>query len=236
MEERATISANAPATSIAIIGLGGTGSALLPLLIGAGAQRILLVDGDTVEQKNLSRQLIYTPQEVGRAKVVAAAARFDAHGTTTLVAEYRFIDRANCAELLQGNTVVADCTDDLVARRAIDDACAELGIPVVSGAVHGLQVQVTTRHGTRHPSQAAPFFTSKPAEEQEGCDMQQVPAAVTTVTAALMALRIQDILRGGHGHAGMMDLVDVEHGRWMRIMGPTGQEMIDTPVRRVDHA
>jgi adenylyltransferase/sulfurtransferase len=235
VEERAPAHTSPQQASIVIIGLGGTGSALLPLLVAVGAQRITLIDGDTVEQKNLSRQLTYAPQDVGRAKVVAAKARFDAHSTTTLVAEFRFIDQANCAELLHGSTVVADCTDDLLARQVIDSTCAQLGVPLVCGAVHGMQVQVTTRHCAHLPSRTAPFFNKRPAEEQEGCDMQQVPAAVTTVTAALMALRIQDILHGGHGHAGMMDLVDVEHGRWMRIMGPTGGELMDTPIRKADH-
>ena len=65
--------------------------------------------------------------------------------------------------------------------------------------------------------------------------MRIVPAAVTTITASLMALRIEDLLRGGHGHAGMMDLLDIANGRWMRIMGPTGGEIMDSPTRPQRH-
>ena len=66
--------------------------------------------------------------------------------------------------------------------------------------------------------------------------MQAVPAAVTTIAASLMAMRIADLVNGGHGHAGMMDLVDIEHGRWMRIMGPDAGELMDTPVAPIRHA
>jgi len=57
-----------------------------------------------------------------------------------------------------------------------------------------------------------------------------VPAAVTTLAASLMALRIADLLKGGDGLAGVMDLVDSQHGRWMRIMGPEAGEFMDTPI------
>lgn len=66
--------------------------------------------------------------------------------------------------------------------------------------------------------------------------MQAVPAMVTTITASLMAMRIADLLAGGHGHDGVLDLVDTEHGRWMRIMGPDVGEIMDTPVSPMRHA
>jgi hypothetical protein len=66
--------------------------------------------------------------------------------------------------------------------------------------------------------------------------MQQVPASITTIAAALMVMRIEDLIRGGHGHAGMMDLLDIKHGRWMRIMGPEAGEIMDTPIAPPHHA
>ncbi len=235
MEERTARGKGPGPVGIALVGLGGTGSALLPLLMRMGFERITLIDGDTVEERNLPRQLLYTSEDVGMAKVDAAAGRLKEHCATTLLPEFRFIDATNCAELLGGHAVIADCTDDLLARNMLDRTCADLQLPLVSGAVHGMQMQVTTRHGAGCLSRTA-FFPGRPAEEQEGCDMQAVPPAVTTITAALMALRIQDLLNGGHGHAGIMDLVDVEQGRWMRIMGPGSGDLMDTPVRRADHA
>ena len=154
--------------------------------------------------------------------------------------EFRFVDANNCAALLEGNVIVADCTDDLLVRALIDRTCAALGIPLVSGAVHGRQIQVMTRRSDHRSGSAtdrrAPFFPQRPAEEQEGCDMQAVPAAVTTIAASLMAMRIAALVNGGHGHAGIMDLVDIEHGRWMRIMGPDAGELMDTPVAPIRHA
>jgi hypothetical protein len=65
--------------------------------------------------------------------------------------------------------------------------------------------------------------------------MRQVPAAITTVAASLMAMRIDDLLHGGDGLADRMDLVDVKNGRWMRINGPRAGELLDTPIEPMHH-
>ncbi|HQV74207.1 MAG: ThiF family adenylyltransferase [Flavobacteriales bacterium] len=223
---------------IAVIGVGGTGCALLPLLVALPVHTITLIDGDTVERRNLSRQPLYGQRDVGKTKVLCARYRMGAvapFGSQMEVVP-QFIDANNCFELLKDHALVADCTDDLDARKLIASTCSELGIPLVSGAVHGMQIQVTTVDATVKGSGSNPaFFQGSPAEEQTGCDMRIVPAAVTTITASLMALRIEDLLRGGHGHAGMMDLLDIANGRWMRIMGPTGGEIMDSPTRPQRH-
>ncbi|KAF0994149.1 ThiF family adenylyltransferase [Geobacillus sp. TFV-3] len=58
--------------SVAIIGVGGYGTALAMLLAGAGIGHLILVDGDVVEESNLSRQLLYRKEHIGLPKVQAA--------------------------------------------------------------------------------------------------------------------------------------------------------------------
>lgn len=190
-----------------------------------------MIDGDTVEEHNLPRQLLYGPADAGRAKVHAAATAMRSRSHGDVLTHFEFLSALNARALLQGSAVVADCTDDLFARELIATTCAPLGIPVVSGAVHGHQIQVHTRpaHPTGRPS---PIFKGRPSEEQVGCDMQRIPASVIAIAAALMSQRIVDLLSGGNGLAGVLDLVDTEHGRWMRLMGADAGEIMDTPVQR----
>ena len=47
--------------TIAVIGVGGTGSALLPLLGTMPISSVTVVDGDTVAAVNLIRQPLYDP-------------------------------------------------------------------------------------------------------------------------------------------------------------------------------
>lgn len=219
---------------VAIVGVGGTGCALLPLLGVRKGVHITLIDGDTVEEANLSRQPLYGPLDVGRAKVEVAAERMQhllAYGNVGM--EARFLDSANARSILEGHDLVADCTDDLHARLLIDRVCGELGIPLVAGAVHGCQVQVATLR-TVDPRQGtvigmSDLFAGRIGSGQDGCDMRQVPAYVTAIAAAVMAGHISALCEGDRSLAGVLELIDMRTGRWMRMkppVAPVDEELI----------
>jgi adenylyltransferase/sulfurtransferase len=227
------------AARVAVVGVGGTGCALLPLLYRMPVLGVTLIDGDVVEEGNLPRQPLYTASDVGRPKVRAAMERSVLHAKGIhLLARAVFLDARNAFELLEGHTVVADCTDDLHARRVLDAVCERLGVPLVSGAVHGQQLQVLTLglspDGVTPPITRAHFFPGRTGPDQDGCDMRHVPAEVTTMTAALMAQRIRAVLNGDASSAGWMDLLDLKHGQWMRVAAPLApdDELIASAVAR----
>jgi hypothetical protein len=57
--------------TVAIVGLGGYGCWLALLCAQIGIRRIVGIDPDVVECSNLSRQVLYVPQDIGRLKVDA---------------------------------------------------------------------------------------------------------------------------------------------------------------------
>lgn len=74
--------------TVGIVGCGGIGSAVAYLLAGMGTRRFHFVDPDVVEEGNLSRQVMYTLESLGRPKVEALAealgARFRALKISTV--------------------------------------------------------------------------------------------------------------------------------------------------------
>lgn len=60
---------------VTVVGIGGTGGVAALALAAAGVGRLHCVDPDTVELSNLSRQVIYTEDDIGAAKADAAVAR-----------------------------------------------------------------------------------------------------------------------------------------------------------------
>lgn len=73
------------AMTIALVGCGGNGSHIAQALAriavhyragGGDPLRLVFIDGDTIEEKNVGRQL-FTPAEIGRNKAQALAARFN---------------------------------------------------------------------------------------------------------------------------------------------------------------
>lgn len=233
-----------PVLRITVIGAGGTGCALLPMLMAMRPGALWIVDGDMVEERNLHRQTLYGPQDVGRSKAEAAMARIIHQDRgTQLDAIPRFIDARNVHELLTGSTVVADCTDDLHARMLLDRICGKLGIPLVSGAVHGQQIQVATLHQAcstaEHGTALRDWFPGGIGAEQDGCDMRDVPAAVTNLAAACMAMRIQAALAGDNSYSQYLDLIDPRNGSWMRIKAPAAphdEELIAQGVPKTEAA
>ncbi|MEV8215241.1 ThiF family adenylyltransferase [Leifsonia sp. NPDC077715] len=60
-------------SSVLVLGLGGTGSEFLRLMVAAGVRRYGLLDRDVVELSNLNRQTLYRLRDVGKLKVDACS-------------------------------------------------------------------------------------------------------------------------------------------------------------------
>ena len=130
---------------VAVVGLGGLGSIVAMYLAAMGVGRLLLVDSDRVEVSNLSRQLIYGEDDLGKAKAEAAATRI--RSMTSLVDVEAVEERVgydNVDHVLSGVDVIVDGLDDWRPRLAIDWYAWEKGIPLVHGAANALYGQATT--------------------------------------------------------------------------------------------
>lgn len=56
-------------TSVAILGLGGGGFSIFQNLVCLGIEKIIVVDYDKIEEKNLNRQIYWSKKDVGKFKV-----------------------------------------------------------------------------------------------------------------------------------------------------------------------
>lgn len=211
---------------IAVIGMGGIGCALLPRLAHMPFSVITLVDGDRVELKNLDRQELYAPVDVGRSKVDVAAAwmRNSPVGPFVEVVD-AFLDPHNAEGIIAMHDIVVDCTDDLHVRRLIDSTCHEFGVPLVSGAVHTSQGQVIMLHveGENDNLLLGDLFRGRPSVDQDGCDMRNVPLEVLDETAKRMAWRVREWLNSSPLVNGRVELYDDRSAAWMIIEPPQSQ-------------
>ena len=99
--------------TVCIVGLGGLGSMLALSLSASGVGCLKLVDGDVVEESNLSRQIIYRESDIGKCKVHALADVITANNSCTEIKMInRFVESASdAAEALQGCNFVVLCAD-----------------------------------------------------------------------------------------------------------------------------
>ncbi|MHB8372775.1 MAG: HesA/MoeB/ThiF family protein [Thermoplasmataceae archaeon] len=60
-------------STVAIAGMGGIGASVAASFASMGIGKIYCIDFDTVEYSNLTRQILYGEEDVGKSKVMAAA-------------------------------------------------------------------------------------------------------------------------------------------------------------------
>jgi molybdopterin/thiamine biosynthesis adenylyltransferase len=122
---------------VVLLGVGGIGGALLPMLAGLGVGRATIVDSDTVALDNLTRQFLYGEAQVGLRKLDCAAAR-----ARSLNGEMRVTPierRVRCVEdvasLLCDATLVLSAIDDPAeVVYWVNEACVDARVPFVTAA------------------------------------------------------------------------------------------------------
>ena len=180
------------AARVVVVGAGGLGCAVLPVLAAAGVGALVVVDDDTVETTNLHRQTLYGPGDVGAATAEVAATRLTALGGRVTAV----VDRAtpeNAAALVAGADLVVDATDDPAARYALDDATA--AVPLVWGSAIGLtgQVGVAAPGGPRWRD----LFPVPPAPGTlDTCALVGVLPSLCTTVGGAMATEALKLLTG----------------------------------------
>lgn len=202
-----------PPQRVALIGLGAVGCQVLVRLLEAMPDLcITLIDGDRVDAGNLARQPLYQTTDIGAPKVEVAATRLGG----TLTPKDAFIASGNAYELLDGLDIVIDCTDDLFAKEVIDEASAQIRIPLISGGAHGNQAQTVVLHvrGIDSELRRSDVFTGRITDEQSGCEMTDVPMEVIKALGARMAVSTLAILNGESARNGRLDVFDARTGNW----------------------
>jgi molybdopterin-synthase adenylyltransferase len=198
-----------------VIGAGGLGSPVVLYLASSGVGRITLVDDDTVDLTNLQRQIAHTMARVGEPKVESARAAMHAinpHARVDVVSARA--DAALLANLVAHATVAIDCSDNFATRHALNAACVQQGVPLVSGAAIRFDGQVSvfdvrpSPHGERGPCYAC-LFPPDAAVEEVRCAVMGVFAPLVGIIGSLQAAEALKLMAGaGQSLAGRLMLVD----------------------------
>ncbi len=124
-------------------------------MTAAGVGHLRIADHDTVERSNLQRQILHVDAELGVPKAASAARRLSALNPRVQVEAMQVrANSSNIETLLQDVDVAIDGADNFPARYLLNDACVKMGTPLVYGAVHQFQGQVSVFDAGRQRGQA----------------------------------------------------------------------------------
>ncbi len=192
--------------TVALVGAGGLGAPAALYLAAAGVGTLRLIDPDTVALSNLQRQVLYGGEDVGAAKVQAAARRLGGLNPHVSVDQRPVaLTAANAAELLAGCDLVLDGTDDFATRFAVNAACCASHTRLVSGAIARWTGQVGVFAG--QPCYRCLVPDVPP--DAETCAAVGVVGALGGVIGSMMALEAVKLLTGaGTSLAGRLLIYD----------------------------
>jgi molybdopterin/thiamine biosynthesis adenylyltransferase len=199
---------------VIVVGGGNIGSHLTPHLARMPAiDRVVLIDRDTYEERNLTSQDI-TPDDVGKPKAIVQAKRLQAIRPSVVV-------EAVCGDVtalplgaLSGDVILA-CLDNNATRQFVGEAAWHLGVPLIDAGVRneGLLVRTCVYvPGPEAPCMQCGWDTQQYlALEQEypcnGADAAvpptRSPSFLGSLAASLQAIECAKLLEGNLDRAAV---------------------------------
>jgi molybdopterin-synthase adenylyltransferase len=130
--------------TVFVAGAGGLGSPVSIYLAVAGVGHLVIADFDAPEMSNLNRQILHDPSRLGVNKAESARRTLAAlNPDVAVTAIPDKITAENVDALIGEAAVVVDCMDNFPTRYALNAACLRKRIPLVHGAIWGLDGQLT---------------------------------------------------------------------------------------------
>jgi molybdopterin-synthase adenylyltransferase len=200
-------------SSIAVCGAGGLGGTIIELAARQGIGNLIIIDKDRFEENNLNRQILATEDDLQKSKTSVAARRVKKiNSAVTVTPVHKTIASANVKELIKNADVVIDGLDNLITRCIVADACRELEIPFVHGAIAGFSGQLMTIFPQDNGFEAV--CRSSLNGDDRGIEMETGnPAATPAVIAAWQVQEAIKIITGiGHPIRNRLLFLDFSEG------------------------
>jgi len=185
--------------SAVIIGCGGLGTNVAVHLAGAGIGRLLLVDFDTVEERNLNRQFFYTKNDIGKEKCLILAKKLYAYAPETEI-------KSHCGKfeaiLADGYDIIIIAVDNIETRKEINAFCKESKTPCVNGSIDGFFGTAYLYLPDKTPDLEAAGCLNKTDKKMHS------PSATAGIIGALEAQLATDYFLGNAESAGRLYICD----------------------------
>ena len=119
--------------SILIIGIGGVGGYTLESLVRSGVNNITIVDGDTIDETNLNRQIITNINNIGESKVEIANKHARNINPNIILSYYNeYLNKNNIKKInVSKFDYVVDACDDIDAKVLIINECLKNNTKII---------------------------------------------------------------------------------------------------------
>ncbi len=181
---------------VAVVGLGGLGTVSSLYLALAGVGNLRLIDQDTVELRNLHRQVLYSIEDLDYPKVEASAKRLTRTNPLVKVEPIpENINSKNVETLISEVDCVVDGLDNMRTRYLVNRACAKLKIPYVFGAAIGIEGNLSVFAPPETPCLEC-VFPDVQDNNLSTCSVRGVIGATPGIIGTMQAMETIKVLTG----------------------------------------
>lgn len=208
--------------TVLILGMGGLGCPAAMYLAAAGVGHLIIADDDTVELTNLQRQIAHSQANIGQPKVQSALSTLQGlNPNVRITALEERLDQTRLAQLLPEVTVALDACDNFSTRFALNQACIDHKVPLVSGAAIRMEGQVAVFDSRDEASPCYQCLYRLGDDEQANCATNGVMAPVVGIIGAVQAMETIKLITGiGSPLTGRLLLLDAKSLQWREMRLP----------------
>ena len=198
-------------SSVLIVGAGGLGSPIAIYLTALGIGNIGIIDKDIVETSNLSRQIIFSNNDIKKMKSSIAIGKLK-----KLNPDIRFksfqkkLTRKNINQIAKNFGVLVNGSDNFQTRFLINDYCLENKKILVSGAINKFDGQVYTFNFSKKKSPCLRcFMPNIPINSDDNCETEGVLGTLAGIVGSIQANEVvKEILGIGDTLCGYILIID----------------------------
>ncbi len=180
---------------VLVVGIGGLGSQVLQYLAAMGVGTIGFLDYDVIEEPNLSHQVFYGMEDIGKLKAVVTRKRLS--GMNPLI-QFNMLNvelnAENTGAIIPGYDIIVDATNKKQAHFLINDACLKHGKVMVFGCVCRQEGRISVFNYKGGPSYRCAWPGKIEHEDPKQKESTGMPSILPGVTGSYLANEVFKII------------------------------------------
>ena len=199
-------------SNVLIIGVGGLGSPVAIYLTSLGVGKIGIVDKDKVELSNLSRQIIFTTNDINNSKSSTAIRKLKKINTDTIFKSYNEkLTNKNINSIAKNFDIIVDGSDNFRTRFLVNDYCLKNKKILISAAISKFDGQVYTFNFSKSNSPCLRCFIPEMPEnpDVDNCEHDGILGTLAGIVGSIQANEVvKEILNTGDTLCGYILIID----------------------------
>ena len=197
---------------VLIVGVGGLGSPIAIYLAALGIGKIGIIDKDSVEISNLSRQIIFSTNDFKKKKSSTAINKLKKiNPNIKFVSFNQELTKKNINKIIKNFDIIVDGSDNFRTRFLINDYSVQNKKILISGAISKFDGQVYTFNFLKKKSPCLRCFIPKipPNPDTDNCEYEGVLGTLGGIVGTIQANEVvKEVLGIGDTLCGYILIID----------------------------